>query len=448
MVRPIRAVLVVIAWMWLAACGGGSDNSNMTQTGAPPGNSPPPGSSPQPGSNSPPGSNTPPGSGGSPGAITAAQPGRFNAAVTAMTYVPDGNGDVYVGGNFTSYNGKPVGKVVRLKPDGTLDDRFHVTSMAGGSVTALAVADNGSGDLYVSEEFVNEVSSLTDRGQISKVHPNGEPDASFAIGHITSPSDGPIPPPIFITAMTTAGNGMGQIYVGGVFDQYNTIPVSDLVRVNSDGTLDRSFAPDPSGVYRMVLANDGSRDLYTLDFGQIGPSRFGSKSVKRFNPDGTPDAAFARPGIGGDNFTRIRAIANVDDGSGDLFVAGSFTFFTGYDGPAPTSFVRINGDGTLDEASPHPQASGASLLTKTTDGSGDWIVLFGSPLQRYKMDGPPDPAFMPGEITGVGVNAVLPTLDGTGDLYVGGDFTAYNGVAAGHIVRIHSNGTLVAASSP
>ncbi len=426
MLQLVRALMVVFTLIGLTACSDGSDNNNPSQTGVPPG------------------SNTPPVNGESPGPpVAAAQPGRFNGEVTAMIYVPDNSGDVYVAGNFTTYNGQPVGRVVRLKPDGTLDDRFHVTSIMGSGVTALALADNGTGDLYVSAQFVNDVSSLVDRAQISKLHPNGEPDPSFAVGHVTRPSGGTIPLPLLITAMTTAGDGTGRVYIGGLFTQYNSVPVTHLARVNPDGTLDRSFLPNALGVYRMVLANDGSGDLYTLTYGQIGPSRLGSKSVERFNPDGTADAAFTRPGIGGDNFTRIHAIAHVDDGSGDLFIAGSFTFFSGHNGPLPSSFVRINADGTLDETSPHPQAAGGSILTKTTDGSGDWIVY--SPLQRYKIDGPIDPAFTPGVLTApdfVAVNAILPTPDNTGDLYVAGNFATYNGVPVGHIVRINRDGTL------
>jgi hypothetical protein len=419
MLQLVRALMVVFTLIGLTACSGGSDN--IPQSGAPPG------------------------SGESPGPpVAAAQPGRFNGEVTAMIYVPDSSGDVYVAGNFTTYNGQPVGRVVRLKPDGTLDGRFHVTSIMGSGVTALALADNGTGDLYISEQFVNDVSSLIDRAQISKLHPNGEPDPSFAVGHVTRPSGGTIPLPLLITAMNTAGDGTGRVYIGGLFSQYNSVPVNHLVRVNPDGTLDRSFLPNALGVYRMVLANDGSGDLYTLTYGQIGPSRLGSKSVERFNPDGTPDAAFTRPGIDGSNFSRIWTIAHVDDGSGDLFVSGSFTFFGGQGPLLGPELVRINADGTVDETSPRPNAGNAQVLTKAPDGSGDW---FANPsivdLQRFEADGPVVPSFAQGT-TGEpgGINILLPTADETGDLYVAGNFTTYNGVSVGNIVRINGDGTL------
>ena len=218
--------------------------------------------------------------------------------------------------------------------------------------------------------------------------------------------------------MTAVGDGTGRVYIGGLFSQHNNVPVNSLIRVNPNGTLDPSFVPPASGVYRMVLATNGSGDLCTLNYIQIGPTQFGSKFVERFNPDGTRDLTFTRPNIEFD-FSSMLSIANVDDGSGDLFIAGTFVQFTG-GGPAvgglpSEGFVRINADGIFDETSPHPNAGGAAVLTKAPDGSGDWFAGYngfgtgvgrevpGTNLQRYKIDGPVDAAFTPGVITGSGV---------------------------------------------
>jgi hypothetical protein len=37
---------------------------------------------------------------------------------------------------------------------------------------------------------------------------------------------------------------------------------------------------------------------------------------------------------------------------------------------------------------------------------------------------------------------VIPVLDGTRDLYIGGTFTTYNDVPVNHIARIHADGSL------
>lgn len=40
------------------------------------------------------------------------------------------------------------------------------------------------------------------------------------------------------------------------------------------------------------------------------------------------------------------------------------------------------------------------------------------------------------------LNVMMPAPDRTGDLYVGGEFSFYNGVAAKNIVRINRDGSL------
>jgi len=40
------------------------------------------------------------------------------------------------------------------------------------------------------------------------------------------------------------------------------------------------------------------------------------------------------------------------------------------------------------------------------------------------------------------VLTIVPLPDGTRDLYIGGAFTMYNGVAVNHIARVHADGSL------
>lgn len=127
-------------------------------------------------------------------------------------------------GDFTTYNDRPVGRIVRLKPNGTLDDRFNFIAIGppslGNLVTALAAADNGSGEVYVSEVYPNE-----DRGRIWKAHPTGALDPGFTLGDVTyvDPSSSSTPTEIF--AITSVGDGSGRVYMGGLFTQYNSTAV-------------------------------------------------------------------------------------------------------------------------------------------------------------------------------------------------------------------------------
>jgi hypothetical protein len=110
-------------------------------------------------------------------------------------------------------------------------------------------------------------------------------------------------------------------------------------------------------------------------------------------------------------------------------------------------------DGTPDPTSPFPGVWFPKFLTAATDGTHDWFMVGdGTPdhptphLQRFHTDGAPDSSFTIGQTSGSagfsGINLILPAPDNTGDIYVAGSFTTYNGVQVGHIARINANGTL------
>jgi len=45
------------------------------------------------------------------------------------------------------------------------------------------------------------------------------------------------------------------------------------------------------------------------------------------------------------------------------------------------------------------------------------------------------------------VLTIVPLPDGTRDLYIGGAFTTYNGVAVNHLARVHADGSLASTLS-
>ena len=282
-----------------------------------------------------------------------------------------------------------------------------------------------------------------DRGQIWKFRSTGMPDPSFAVGSVANVA--PMPDtPTEITAMTAVGDGTGRVYIGGLFSQHNNVPVNSLIRVNPNRDA-RSIIC--SARQRRLPNGSGNRWEWRPLYPELYPNRTdtirGRSLWQCFNPDGTRDLTFTRPNIEFD-FSSMLSIANVDDGSGDLFIAGTFVQFTG-GGPAVgglplEGFVRINADGIFDETSPHPNAGWGSSVDQGAGrlwridrfagyngfGTGVGREVPGTNLQRYKIDGPVDAAFTPGVITGsgvFGVNVILPTPDGTGDLYVAGNFT-------------------------
>src|SRR5688500_9432456 len=169
MLQPPRALLLVTAVIWLAACSGSDDSTPATTSQSPttsqqpttpppttqppnmaPPSTQPPGSQPptsQPPGSQPPGSQ-PPGSGTG---GTFAQGTGFNSHVRKIVMAQDGTNDLYVGGDFTIYNGTAANHLIRLRPNGTVAQTFG--QGFDEVVFALALATDGSNALYAGGPF-------------------------------------------------------------------------------------------------------------------------------------------------------------------------------------------------------------------------------------------------------------------------------------------------------
>jgi hypothetical protein len=399
---------------------------------------------------SPPGSGTSPNSPTSPNVQQTGQPGRFNDRVIAVITAADTSGDIYVGGDFTTYNNRPVGPVVRLRPDGSLNETFTLAAEIAPTrfgVVALAPVDDGSGDIYVG--FVTNIGLEPPSRvvRIWKVNPNGSVDRSFPPGEVKYS----LAMTIFNTNIHTivsVGDGSGRAYVCGVFDRYNGVAVSHIVRVTPSGTLDETFQSAADPTFTVIPSDDGSGDLYVMNWTlfDIGSPSNGSTDVYRLNADGSVDPAFTRrttlP------FGTLHAVLPVEDGSGDLFIGGANIVNETSPATSPSnnpsafsSLLRVNPDGTLDQTSPRPAVNDfVSLMVRAVDGTRD-LLISSQRVMRFKADSSVDPNFMAGTVNGQ-IRTLLPLPDGTGDIYGGGSFTTYNGVSVGNLVRLNANGTL------
>ena len=251
------------------------------------GDNPPPASS----------SNSPPRTG--PGGVPTGQPGRFNDRVVAIITAPDASGDIYVGGHFTTYNSRPVGPVVRLRPDGSLNESFTLAAEVAPTlfgITALAPVDDGSGDIYVG--FVTNIGLEPPSRvvRIWKVNPNGSVDRSFPPGEVTYS----LAMTIFNTNIHTivsVGDGSGRAYVCGVFDRYNGVAVSHIVRVTPSGTLDETFQSAADPTFTVIPSDDGSGDLYVMNWTLFDIVT--QRMVRRTSTDSMRTARLIRPSPGG-----------------------------------------------------------------------------------------------------------------------------------------------------
>ncbi len=321
----------------------------------------------------------------------------FNNSVYATAPATDGSGDVYVGGQFITHGVTSRNYIARINSNGSLDTAFDPGTGFNAAVRSLAPANDGSGDVYVGGEFITFNGGGAVR--MARLNSDGTVDAGFPVGAGFVASNLSVVGSV--SAIAPAQDGSGDVYVGGQFDSYDGNSRNRLVRLNSDGTLDNGFnvgtgigtAADDY-VAAIIVAADAS-DIYVVGkFSSYnGTARNG---IVRIHNDGTVDTNF-NPGTGFSP-ADARAIVLSNDDSGDVFVGGAFT---AYGGASRNYLVRLDEDGA--------QSSGFSI------GTG----FNASP-----------------------VTALAMAADGTGDLYVGGDFTSYNGTSRKALVRLNADGSL------
>lgn len=175
-----------------------------------------------------------------------------------------------------------------------------------------------------------------------------------------------------------------KIVISGNFTTYDGIARNRLARINSDGTLDSSFAVGTGAngiVNNMVIQSDG-KIVIGGNFTTLNGVT--STRIARVNADGSRDASFVST-VGANAVVESIVIQE----NGKVLIGGSFTK---YNNVTRNYIARLNPDGTLDES-----------FNKTLNGANKPIYKLISQNEKY-----------------IAV----------------GDFTAYNGIGRNRITRI------------
>ncbi len=307
----------------------------------------------------------------------------FAQTVESIVPLGDGTGRVYAGGLFADYNGGGGFGVARLNSDGTRDTTFAVGTGFNNTVNEIALATDGSGDLYATGAFTNFDGAATSRA--GRINSDGTKDTAFTGA-----------PTFTANALAPATDGSGDVYFGGGFTFISGMASNYIARLNSDGTYDTGFnvgtGIDNSVVRTVAVATDGTNDVYV---GGLFATYNGNASANlvRINSDGSFDAGFST-GTGPNQL--VWDITPANDGSGDVYIGGNFT---DYNGTPINRIARINSDGSLDTG-----------FNPGTGADNDVLVI-----------------------------QVVP--DGSGDIFVGGQFANFDGTATSRIIRLNSDGS-------
>ncbi len=352
---------------------------------------------------------------------TAKQVGNINAIAKQA------DGKVLIGGTFNIVNGSVRGNLARLNADGTLDTTFDPGTGANSFLNTIGVQADGK--IVIGGNFTDYNGTAVNR--IARLNANGSLDTSFNPG--TGIDDGEV------TAVAIQPDG--KILVGGVFPTLNNITVNNIARLNSDGSLDSSFATGTgvnNWVRKFIVQPDG-KILVGGDFSNFNGSP--KTRLMRLNSDGSSDASFNTGTIN----SSVRDFVRHDDGK--IVIVGAFTSVNGTN---RNRAARLNADGSLDESF-HPGTGftqNVLAIAALPDGKymvgGLFTTASGLPrnrIARLRSNGSLDPKFLQG-LGPIGAFApqIRTIVPHDGRYLIGGQFETYNTNARSGILLM-SNAT-------
>jgi len=243
--------------------------------------------------------------------------------VGPISIQPDGK--ILVGGNFDFFNGISRIGIARLNTDGSVDTSFNPeTRVTGKSKDIYSIALQSDGKiLIVGSSTTHHVDATYN---IARLNTDGSLDTSF-----NSETTGS-----YIELYSVALQSDGKILIGGGFSNaYYGVTKNYIVRLNNDGSLDKSFNPG-SGLNDSISSNPKIHSLVIQSDGKIlvGGCFYGEyKCVRpflaRLKIDGSLDTSFKPNGA---NFgDEINSIAIQPDGK--VLIGGNFTSYNNLSTP-------------------------------------------------------------------------------------------------------------------
>jgi len=294
--------------------------------------------------------------------------------------------------------------IVRINTDGTIDEEFMATIGTGFDAAPTAIAIQEDDDMLIS--FGGTTFNGIAAPKFIRLKANGTVDMDY----LTAIGNGPN---TITNAITIQADGKALV-CGPTMNDWDGIPKSRLVRLNTDGTLDMPFSPSMSGAQYSIAVQPDQKILVggTSGGGSNGTPSYG---IIRLNPDGTIDVPFnanrALDAMATGNVFSIAVQPN-----GKILLATSCNVW----GTAPnhwSALRRLNPDGTPDATFNPPNTGfdlgggGSSTLTiklYTVAVQPDGRILVGGEFDGY--DGDPAPNGLFRLLENLPVNGVVPPV--------------------------------------
>ncbi|MBL9135191.1 MAG: hypothetical protein JNK85_04955 [Verrucomicrobiales bacterium] len=230
------------------------------------------------------------------------------------------DGKLIAAGYFATVNGEVWNNLVRLLPDGRVDETFKTGIGFGGAVWSVCLQADQK--IVVVGEFVR-VNGVR-RRYAARLHADGSLDSSFA------PEFGADGGAVWLTTVAMQGE---KILVGGNFEQIGDRQANNLVRLKPDGKFDTGFFPLFTGIVT------GLRVLPGGSFYAFGPFQAPRRWAGLFRANGSADPQHRFQGLNG----AVHDILPLADG--EALLSGHFAGATN----TQPMLAKFRADGSADE---------------------------------------------------------------------------------------------------
>ncbi|WP_306352744.1 T9SS type A sorting domain-containing protein [Flavobacterium sp. '19STA2R22 D10 B1'] len=343
--------------------------------------------------------------------------------------------DIIIAGYFTTYNNISTMRIARLNPNLTLDTSFNAIGPVPNNTTVYDFKIQPDNKIVVVGQFTGFSGGTTGKG-ITRLTKDGDLDPQFNNSGAGAGGEGVI--------YTTCLQNDGKILIAGKFTTYNGVTKNNIARLNSTGGIDMSFGSSTGFIgtpNSMVIQPDG-KIVVVGTFGYYQGVL--ANGIIRLNIDGSIDSNFlgqTGTGLTGSSGTygydAMKVFLQPD---GKIIVIGDFT---AYNNVSRRGIIRLLSNGAMDNTFVPGVYNGLiRTVALTPNGQmyigGDFTTLNGTSVNsivRLNTNGVYDSTFD----TGTGPAGRVWTLTRQpfdGKVIVGGQFTTYNGIAAGNITRI------------
>ncbi len=271
-------------------------------------------------------------------------PPTLDSTIHVVAAQPDGR--VMIGGLFTTVGGQSRNRVARLNADGSVHLSFDPGNGADGAVRTIVPMP--AGKTLIGGAF-NNYGGFS-MAHVAQLNADGTLDSAFNIGSGITDD----------TVRVIVRQSDGKVLVAGDFYVFNGVYSPNIVRLNTDGSMDTTFSSGfgvDGRIHCMALQADG-RILIGGEFSTY--DGIGRNRIARLNSDGSLDMGF-NPGTGAS--ATIHALALQPDGK--ALIGGAFTSYNGTGRNRVARLYNDIGSGVRENESPalfvHPNPTTGTI---------------------------------------------------------------------------------------